>query len=89
MSTSGPQKFKEQGFLVVPDVLGDSQCGFLGHHIQALEKESAGSRTLLEQSWCVDLALQLRTDLQIRDCFRKTPRQYSAHSLISHLKRIG
>ncbi|MDP9090851.1 MAG: hypothetical protein M3O26_19215 [Pseudomonadota bacterium] len=45
------QRFQEEGFVVLPDVIDDAQCDALAHHLQALEQNGAGICTLLEESW--------------------------------------
>jgi hypothetical protein len=50
----------ELGFTVIPDVVGDEQCATLARRLDLLANGGAGSRMLLERSWCAELADQLR-----------------------------
>lgn len=52
--------FERDGFVVLPDVLSGSECAAFIRNVQALDEDSAGSRTLLDESWCAELARQLR-----------------------------
>jgi hypothetical protein len=54
------QLFAENGFLVVPDVVGGDQCEVLAQNIRTLGNGGAGFRALLDQTWCVELARELR-----------------------------
>lgn len=54
------QRFAESGFVVVPDMVDGGQCEDLAHRVQALQNDGAGSRALLDQAWCAELANQLR-----------------------------
>jgi hypothetical protein len=54
------QQLDADGFTVFPDIVADTQCDQLNSHLQAFERTGAGSRTLLRQPWCVELAHQLR-----------------------------
>src|SRR5258708_20039229 len=56
------QRFEKHGFVVVPDVVVDARRDALATQVASLPKEGAGSRTLLEQPWCVELARELRAD---------------------------
>ncbi len=46
----------------MPDVVVDARRDALATQVASLPKEGAGSRTLLEQPWCVELARELRAD---------------------------
>ena len=48
------------GFAVVPGVVDDAKCDVFASHLQAFERIGAGTRTLLGQAWCVELAGDLR-----------------------------
>jgi hypothetical protein len=54
------QQFGAAGFVVVPEVIDRVRCDSLARHVQDLDKSGAGSRTLLDQLWCVELARELR-----------------------------
>jgi ectoine hydroxylase-related dioxygenase (phytanoyl-CoA dioxygenase family) len=64
---SHSERPEKDGFLVVPNVVNDAEWYSLTGHIAALAREGAGSRTLLDQEWCVELAQQLRADSKIGD----------------------
>jgi hypothetical protein len=57
---SATQRLAADGFAVVPGVVDDAKCDVLASYCQAFERLGAGSRTLLRQAWCVDLAGDLR-----------------------------
>jgi ectoine hydroxylase-related dioxygenase (phytanoyl-CoA dioxygenase family) len=59
------QRFAENGFVVVPDVVDGDRCDVLAHHVQALENSGAGSRALLDESRCAELVNQLRRNLEL------------------------
>jgi hypothetical protein len=48
------------GFAVVPGIVDDAKCDVIASHLQAFERIGAGTRTLLGQAWCVELAGDLR-----------------------------
>jgi ectoine hydroxylase-related dioxygenase (phytanoyl-CoA dioxygenase family) len=54
------QCFAENGFVVVTNVVDGDQCDVVANHVQALENDGAGSRALLDQAWCAEMANQLR-----------------------------
>jgi len=56
--------FESRGFAVVAQVLTDAECSKVAEHFDALPDE-AGSRALLELSWCRNLALSLRSNPKI------------------------
>src|SRR5258708_2457487 len=62
MNRRESQRFEKDGFVVVPDVVVDARRDALATQVASLPKEGAGSRTLLEQPWCVELARELRAD---------------------------
>ncbi len=49
----------------MPDVLDCGYCDVLASQIEAIETSGAGSRAMLENPWCMELAQQLRADLRI------------------------
>lgn len=61
------QRLAADGFTVVPGVVDDAQCDVLASHLQTFEPVGAGSRTLLRQAWCADLAGDLRRHSIISD----------------------
>jgi hypothetical protein len=48
------------GFAVVPCVIDETRCDVLASRFQALQIIGPGSRTLLSQQWCAELAYELR-----------------------------
>jgi hypothetical protein len=59
------QRFAENGFDVVPDVVGGDRCEVLADRVQALGNSGAGSRALLDELWCEELAGQLRRNSEL------------------------
>lgn len=57
--------FESSGFAVVTQVLADYECSKVAGHLDALAADEAGSRALLELKWCRNLALMLRSNLEI------------------------
>ena len=52
--------FASQGFVVLPDVVDDATCAETADILGQLSLPGAGSRRLLESSWCQNLARQIR-----------------------------
>jgi hypothetical protein len=48
------------GFAVVPCAIDETRCEVLASRFQAFQNIGAGSRTLLSQQWCAELAYDLR-----------------------------
>src|SRR5260370_33188327 len=92
------QRFEKDGFVVVPDVVVDARRDALATQVPSLAKEGAGSGTLLEQPWCVELARELRPDSLVSallpanavtvQCplFERPPRQ---HWLVDRTRDLG
>jgi hypothetical protein len=59
-------RLEKEGFAVVPVIVDDSHCDALARHVEARDNKDAGSRTLLGESWCVDLARQLRSNVKLQ-----------------------
>jgi hypothetical protein len=59
------RQFQEDGFVGVQGVIDAARCDALAQCVQALEKGVAGTRTLLDESWCVELAQELRAHWQL------------------------
>lgn len=59
------RQFEDNGFVVVPGVVDGGQCGLLTERVPSVCNGDAGSRTLLDHAWCVELAGELgrHTDL--------------------------
>jgi len=54
------ERMEADGFAVVPEVIDDIQCDILASQIMEMQDTGAGSRTLLMQPWCAELASSLR-----------------------------
>jgi len=52
--------FARLGFTLVPDVVAATECAELAHRLASGGLLSAGTRSLLAQSWCAQLAQRLR-----------------------------
>lgn len=59
--------FARDGFAVVPGVLEDTRCDILASHVESYAESGAGSRQLLEQTWCRALADELRRQPELRE----------------------
>jgi hypothetical protein len=57
------------GFAVVPSVIDETRCESLASHLLEFRGIGAGSRTLLSQPWCTDLANDLRRNVNLRRLF--------------------
>ncbi len=57
--------FQSQGFALVPAVLDASACASISMLLDASPTTGAGSRRLLLNTWCQDLAVKLRSSVQI------------------------
>jgi hypothetical protein len=55
-------QIQADGFAVVPAALSDADCVALASHIMVLANNAAGTRRLLENPWCTELARLLRRD---------------------------
>lgn len=53
--------FAANGFVIVPSVFGSTECEALCHRLANSEDGSVGTRSLLQQDWCRNLAVQLRS----------------------------
>jgi ectoine hydroxylase-related dioxygenase (phytanoyl-CoA dioxygenase family) len=53
--------FTAQGFALVPDVLRTQRCETLAATLSSLLQGAAGTRSLLQQAWCQQLATELQT----------------------------
>jgi Phytanoyl-CoA dioxygenase (PhyH) len=56
----GDNPFNINGYKLLPDVLSPQQCDAISLLTQGVVASSAGSRTLLDQDWCAELAANLR-----------------------------
>lgn len=45
---------------MIPGLLDEEACSDIGFRLQTLDKTGAGTRTLLDHSWCAELASSLR-----------------------------
>lgn len=59
-------EFKKSGYFVVPGVIEAVLIRRLGAFVAGLANGGAGSRRLLDESWCAHLASALRGDAKIR-----------------------
>lgn len=57
---SAAKRLAADGFAVVPGAIDDAKCDLLASYLHSFEPIGAGSRTLLRQHWCVELAGDLR-----------------------------
>ena len=55
------------GFAVLPGVIDYTRCDLLASHVESRAAGGAGSRQLLEQSWCRRLADELRCRPELRE----------------------
>lgn len=53
-----PETALEQGFRILPPMLGAPECQRLAECLPASSSRSGGDRCLLEQAWCAELARQ-------------------------------
>jgi hypothetical protein len=58
--TARDGEFAARGFAVVPRVFDEASCDSIATRLSGLETAAAGSRRVLEQQWCADLARRLR-----------------------------
>ena len=63
---TGAAEFKERGFTVVANLIDDDSCSEIASRIEARNQTGAGSRRLLDEPWCADLATQLRHSSELR-----------------------
>jgi hypothetical protein len=83
------KRLEADGFVVVPDVVDGDQCTALADCVRALENDGAGSRALLDRSWCVELARQLKRSRRFVRCSPLIRWQCNARCLTRHQRRIG
>jgi hypothetical protein len=57
--------FQSQGFAVVPAVIDAIACASISKLLDASPATGAGCRRLLLNSWCQDLAVKLRSSIQV------------------------
>jgi hypothetical protein len=57
--TSRASELNARGFVVVPDILDEQQCNAAADQLAPFQTGAVGSRTLLTQPWCEDLATRL------------------------------
>lgn len=53
------ERFNLEGFARIPGILAADDCGAIAEKIALLDPESAGTRCLLADEWCRDLARRL------------------------------
>ena len=59
------RQLDDQGFAIVESVLSLNECQAIDAALDPLAHDSAGSRTLLQQPWCMAVAHRLRRDSRI------------------------
>lgn len=64
VETNG-QHLASKGYVVIPDVLSDVQCNLISGYLDAFQAAGAGSRTLLSQPWCRELAHELQVQSEL------------------------
>lgn len=57
---SSAAEFDERGFTVVTDLIDDESCAEISSRLEARDHGRAGSRRLLGEPWCAELAIHLR-----------------------------
>ena len=67
--------FRSQGFVLVPEVLGDSELEPILKNLTPARSNSVGTRCLLGESWCSALVDQLRGHPALKDLI---PAEYVA-----------
>jgi hypothetical protein len=55
-----PQNFEQNGFAIVPNILGQSDCKALAAYFESTADQRAGTRNLLNEQWCQTLAASLK-----------------------------
>ena len=61
-----PKRFEHEGFVHLPDIADAGSCGGIARQLEAFDLEGAGSRGILDQSWCIRLAWLVRAHPRIR-----------------------
>ena len=54
------RQFDSEGYFIERDVLSRRECDRLGNHVGSFARGVAGSRRLLDQPWCAELATVIR-----------------------------
>ncbi len=54
------KQLRDLGFVIVPDVVAATECNQLTCHLDRPAEGRAGSRVLLKESWCRELADTIR-----------------------------
>lgn len=54
------------GFALVPGLLSEAECDGVAQSLSSAESRGVGSRRLLQEDWCADLAHQVMTHPEIR-----------------------
>ncbi len=65
--------FERDGLVVFSNVLNGSECDAFVGHVQLLADAGAGSRMLLDKTWCAELADQLRSNAKLRTLLPNDP----------------
>jgi len=64
MSSTKVRALAENGYAIVPDVFSASECNDILPNLGTSGVQSAGSRCLLDNQWCRDLAGEVRDRLR-------------------------
>lgn len=59
--------FDRDGFVIVKRVLDACDCDAIGARLTLPQRLSAGTRALMAQPWCAELAIRLRTDPRLSE----------------------
>ena len=66
-------RLNRRGFSVVARAIAESDGDCLARELERLEAGRAGSRTLLDHPWCIDVASRLRVIPEIADALPLDP----------------
>src|SRR5438094_7118502 len=67
-----PSAFDENGYAIIDAVLDEEQCEAVADRVSAAAIVRAGSRNLLHDAWCAELALYLKSCAAIAEHFPAT-----------------
>jgi ectoine hydroxylase-related dioxygenase (phytanoyl-CoA dioxygenase family) len=63
----GSARFEEDGYALLPGVLGDGELSDLARCIEGIDDSGPGTRRLLGQQWCMEAACSLRRNPHLKD----------------------
>lgn len=76
VDSQGPDmQLASDGCCLVPELLNETECDHVARRLNASASTGAGSRRLLDEDWCADLARQVMSHPDVR---RALPRQARA-----------